>query len=250
MDTASHERLTSVARLTAVARLTSERLTGVCTMTSRRGMWSSGSAAKMKNEILFFCLKTEKIFLKIIKGEVARFKKPPIVMFVGYFGTGDLPIVGPRLQHGNTSCFWGKEKSVFARPPRERRRSRRTRSKRRGTIRGCSRVPPAGEHRTNAAPAVRRRVDGAVSPAWSAIGRLTQMAANRAQAPAHWTWMDGTLAVRYETADGIAVNPTGTNALWTSVSIAASRHIKPRASSAPEASRSWKPSFSPSSRTR
>ena len=87
--------------------------------------------------------------------------------------------------------------------------------KRRGTIRGCSRVPPAGEHRTNAAPAVRRRVDGAVSPAWSAIGRLTQMAANRAQAPAHWTWIDGTLAVRYETADGIAVNPTGTNALWT-----------------------------------
>ena len=123
-------------------------------------------------------------------------------------------------------------------------------SKRRGTIRGCSRVPPAGEHRTNAAPAVRRRVDGAVSPAWSAIGRLTQMAANRAQAPAHWTWIDGTLAVRYETADGIAVNPTGTNALWTSVSIAASRHIKPRASSAPEASRSWKPSFSPSSSTR
>ena len=125
MDTASHERLTSVARLTAVARLTSERLTGVCTMTSRRGMWSSGSAAKMKNEILFFCLKTEKIFLKIIKGEVARFKKPPIVMFVGYFGTGDLPIVGPRLQHGNTSCL-GERKYVFARPPRERRRSRRT----------------------------------------------------------------------------------------------------------------------------
>ena len=169
-------------------------------------------------------------------------------MFVGYFGTGDLPIVGPRLQHGNTSCLG--ERNLFLPGRRENAEEAAEHCKRRGTIRGCSRVPPAGEHRTNAAPAVRRRVDGAVSPAWSAIGRLTQMAANRAQAPAHWTWIDGTLAVRYETADGIAVNPTGTNALWTSVSIAASRHIKPRASSAPEASRSWKPSFSPSSRTR
>ena len=66
----------------------------------------------------FFFLKTEKIFLKIIKGEVARFKKPPIVMFVGYFGTGDLPIVGPRLQHGNTSCL-GERKICFC-PAAER----------------------------------------------------------------------------------------------------------------------------------
>ena len=113
-----------------------------------------------------------------------------------------------------TRHAWGKE-NMFLPGRRENAEEAAEHCKRRGTIRGCSRVPPAGEHRTNAAPAVRRRVDGAVSPAWSAIGRLTQMAANRAQAPAHWTWIDGTLAVRYETADGIAVNPTGTNALWT-----------------------------------
>jgi len=31
-------------------------------MTSRRGMWSSGSAAKMKNEILFFFENRKNIF--------------------------------------------------------------------------------------------------------------------------------------------------------------------------------------------